>query len=1633
MEILPNKLIKYCVIIVTLSLSSFHSFAQIDTLHYIPPFYYTGNNNGDFNDHYAVLSTFESIPFTVTVKNNDGTFHQEVTISQNSPAIIDLGNRFNAEGMINSSQTNTVLDTEGLIITGSKGFFVNITHLTNIQGMIVTSKGTVGLGKDFYSGHMYTVLEGNNDNNNRNKRRAQFISFMASENNTFVTVSNPNFTFDGHGSNTFTVVLHAGQSYLVKRDLFASGLTNVTVNNINGTHITSNKPIVVNSGSWTAGMDAGLRDIGVDQLVPVDITGKQYILCRGGGSNLTESIIVVATEDNTAIYLNGNSSAFTNLSNAGDYAIIPESQYSNSTDNLFIESDKDVYVFQSMAGSTSNATTGMYFIPRLTCNASKKVQISYADFLGNPEIKLVTQVGSTVTINGNTISGAQSVPGNPNWVSYSIPQSDLTNYDPGPNWNFLIESTGALNAALTIESNAIGAGGYYSGFGTVPEITYNAVLESSGMCAENVEFTASGYSDYIWFKDGEEIPGESNSTYVCESPGRYKVVGITSCAGQPSLTYPSEEIRILPCLSVSPASYAVTEGNTSEPNITLTVKLSHSWLEDDVSFDYATVGSTAVAGKDFTNVSGSGTIAKGDTSFTISIPILNDELAEDDETFELIISSPVNAVLSTATGTCTIHDDNDPKPFISVPATSFFPEDTGIVQLEVSLDRESGQTITADYEIVPLTATSGDDYNAGSYSGTITFLPEELTKNITFSIVDDITDEPGLDEQFELKIKNIVNAQSGNLTNTIGIADNDSTPVISVSSSGSTEGSDLKITGSLSNPSDEVLSFDYFTIDVVAIAPDDYTAITTKNMSVAAGETRFEINVTTVDDIIMEGTEVFEINFENLQFAKFSNDSARLVHQAKIIDNDGKPQVTIKNVSVIEGGDFTFEIAVSHPASSAVRLKYATADNTALAPGDYTAVTPKTIVIPPNNLSKTFTVSTIEDTEEEGNETFFINLTDLTDNAEFEDSIAIGTITDNDEMPVAKNDNYTLNEDNVISDNVMTNDEGLGDIPVAITSHTDPAHGSITLNNSTGEFTYEPVADFFGKDTIFYTITDVDNDESTARVTFTVLSVNDVPVAISDDFTTTENTIVSGDVLLNDTGLGDGVNVSIKTTVSNGTMNMLSNGTFTYTPTAQFFGTDQFTYEITDGNGDVASATVRIQVGFTNDYNPVTVNDTISTQEEVPVNIDLAANDTDNDGYSTLDLESIFIKTGPANATLTIVGGGVVTYTPDAGFFGNDSFTYTIRDEDGQESNEGTVFVTVTVNNDPPVAACVDSTNVFLDKDGVAILMVNDIDDGSYDPDGDAITKTLSKSNFTVTDLGTTTVSLIVEDSYNAQSSCQTEVHVLDTISPVITNNPNDTVLYATSDKCGMTVYYNLPVFDDNCDGQSNGTLISGYSPGSVFTDTTSIVYEISDASGNGPVQVAFEVIVLDTISPQISYSGATSFLSGGSNEYIVTDNSLDVIASDNCSLLNLSHDFSGGGTSLNGFSIPVGEHIINWTATDVSGNTTSFTYTIEVEAPINVELASLDADTTVCQGEEMVFEATSTGGSGAISYDFQVDGVSLQSGSSHLFAISSLTDAQEVKVVVTDESLNSSESNGISVTITETPAIDLIYRQPNN
>lgn len=295
------------------------------------------------------------------------------------------------------------------------------------------------------------------------------------------------------------------------------------------------------------------------------------------------------------------------------------------------------------------------------------------------------------------------------------------------------------------------------------------------------------------------------------------------------------------------------------------------------------------------------------------------------------------------------------------------------------------------------------------------------------------------------------------------------------------------------------------------------------------------------------------------------------------------------------------------------------------------------------------------------------------------------TVAGVNDAPVAAADGYTATENTPLvigaASGVLANDTDVDGDPLTAVVATGPTNGNLVLN-ADGSFTYTPDTDFTGGDGFTYTVSDGNAGTDTGTVTVTVEEVNDAPVATDDGYVTDEDTalvvIAGSGVLVNDTDPeSDTLTANLGAGPANGTLSLGADGSFTYTPDADFSGTDTFTYTANDGVNDANVATVTITVTGVNDA-PVAVDNSYATAQDTPLNVTapgVLGNDTDADG----DALTAVLVSGPSNGTLTLNADGSFTYTPEAAFTGSDSFTY--------RANDGTVdsgVATVTLTVSPP-------------------------------------------------------------------------------------------------------------------------------------------------------------------------------------------------------------------------------------------------------------------------------------------------------------------------------------------------------------
>jgi VCBS repeat-containing protein len=279
------------------------------------------------------------------------------------------------------------------------------------------------------------------------------------------------------------------------------------------------------------------------------------------------------------------------------------------------------------------------------------------------------------------------------------------------------------------------------------------------------------------------------------------------------------------------------------------------------------------------------------------------------------------------------------------------------------------------------------------------------------------------------------------------------------------------------------------------------------------------------------------------------------------------------------------------------------------------------------------------------------------------------TIAPVNDAPVAVDDSATTAEDTPIVLNLVANDTDVDSSTLSVVSLSTPLHGSVVVN-ADGSVTYTPATAYFGTDTFTYHTSDGSLDSlNAATVTVTVGSVNTPPVAVDDSATTLEDMPVVLNLVANDTDV-DSTTLSVVSLTAplHGSAVVNVDGSVTYTPAANYFGSDTFTYHTSDGSLDsLNAATVTVSVTPVNDA-PVPVDDSATTSEDTPLVLNLVGNDTDVDSTAL----SVVSVTAPLHGSAVVNADGSVTYTPAANYFGTDSFTYHTSDGSLESLNAGT-------------------------------------------------------------------------------------------------------------------------------------------------------------------------------------------------------------------------------------------------------------------------------------------------------------------------------------------------------------------------
>jgi len=504
-----------------------------------------------------------------------------------------------------------------------------------------------------------------------------------------------------------------------------------------------------------------------------------------------------------------------------------------------------------------------------------------------------------------------------------------------------------------------------------------------------------------------------------------------------------------------------TEGDAGGTTYTFTVtKAGTTALSSTV--DYASADGTATTGdNDYAATSGTLTFLSGDTTKTFDVTVNGDTKNEADETFLVNLSGATDATISDTQGVGTIAND-DPVPSIGVDDQILGEGDAGTstMTFHVSLSNPSGQTVTVDYTTNDGTATIADsDYVAAS--GTLTFTPGQTSKPVGVTINGDTKKEA--DQDFTLDLSNPTNATISDASGVGTITNDDPVPDASIADASLAEGdagtATLSFDVTLSHPSDDTVTVDWATSDGTATTGDgDYVAAS-GTVTFDPGDTTKSVDVTVNGDTTYEADEDLTVTLSNPVNGGLADDTAT----GTITNDDQAPDISIDDQSANEGdagtSTMTFHVTLSNPSDQTTTVDYTTNDGTATAGSDYDTAA-GTVTFDPGDTTKPVDVTIDGDTTHEADETFTVDLSNVTGTANLLDDSGQGTITNDDAVPqISVHDASVLEGnagDTTLSFDVTLSAISPGTVTVDYTTADGTATAGLDYETATGTVTFDP-------------------------------------------------------------------------------------------------------------------------------------------------------------------------------------------------------------------------------------------------------------------------------------------------------------------------------------------------------------------------------------------------------------------------------------------------------------------------------------------------------------------------------------------------------------------------------------------------
>jgi len=555
--------------------------------------------------------------------------------------------------------------------------------------------------------------------------------------------------------------------------------------------------------------------------------------------------------------------------------------------------------------------------------------------------------------------------------------------------------------------------------------------------------------------------------------------------------------------------------------------------------------------------------------------------------------------------------------------------------------------------------------------------------------------------------------------------------------------------------------------------------------------------------------------------------------------------------------------------------------------------------------------------------------------------------------PVIAATSVSVNEDAVASGKVSATDADNTTLTYAADASSAQG-GTVAINSSTGAFTYTPKANFAGSDSFKVTVSDGQGGVTSSTVNVTVKEVNEVVAKVS--LAATEDSAKSTAISFTNPG-SETLAVAVKTQPTNGAVSSFAaDGSYTYTPKANYNGTDTFVIQVTDGT-KISTQEVTVTVASVNDLPTFAkAADTIAVTEDVAFKGTVSAVDVDTADTSP---DAITYTASTATKGVVAIDGktGAYTYTPNANANGSDAFVLTATDKAGEKSTQS-ITVNIAATNDAPTADSVSSKTTLEDSVLSGTMGAKDVDQGavlSYavktqGAKGTVAVATDGSYVYTPNANANGSDSFVITASDGSETVSQT-VNV--TITPV-NDSPSVTAsvsvsvnedqsftraVGATDPDTGDVLTYAIKTAPSRGVASVNSAGTVSYSPELNYAGADSIVIEVTDAAGAITTQT-LAITVTGVNDAPVAVADTASVVGGGAVNANVLTNDSDVdgdaltVTSANAGRGNVSIGANGvlSYQSMTGDGSPTGVvDVVSYTVSDGKGGTATSTLTVTV------------------------------------------------------------------------------------------------------